>query len=277
MRCVSLTGFASNMENKHRKVVITGITGVLGQALGKRFHQEGAFVIGVSRSNQFEAPWLSQLLTLDQNSLADVGPILDVDPDVIILNAGQIEKEIGDHGEPLPQHADSINRINYQWPCDVAMGAMNRSWTHPLDVIAIGSIADCCPSSFGPVYHSSKIALHYFWTGAGPIFHAGSQQQIRLRLYRPGAIKSDLAWAPVNRLIEGGKGHQMRKKRVAAPPSGEQVADHFHKWFLKPNAWVGGWGEPISFKALRLIFGCFPNLFYKMQCWAWKKQSRFSQ
>lgn len=257
------------------KIVITGVTGVLGQALGKQFHREGGSVVGVSRSDTFQAPWMEQLICSPQETVQDVDQLLDLDPDVIILNAGQIEREIGEKGEPMADHVNSINKVNYQWPCDVAMRAMQRRWTHPVDIIAIGSIADCCPSSFGPVYHSSKIALHYFWTGVGPIFYYGSEEKIRLRLYRPGAIMSDLAWAPVNRLIPEGKGHQMRKKRVAGAPTGEQVATHFYSWYQKPDAWVGGWGEPFSFKALRSIFGSFPNLFYKMQRYAWRKQSRF--
>ncbi|EGJ32279.1 MULTISPECIES: hypothetical protein [Moorena] len=96
-----------------------------------------------------------------QQTLEDAQRWLEYDPDVIILNAGQIETEVGDGGVPLVEIVESMNRVNYSWPALVALEAAKLKRERPLDVVAIGSIADGSPSCFGPVYHSGKIALHY--------------------------------------------------------------------------------------------------------------------
>lgn len=259
-----------------KKVIITGISGVLGTALAEKYKAEGWEVIGVSRKADYSNPCVDRVIVSQQNSLEDARLILDERPDLLYLNAGQIETSVGPNGEPLASVASSMNVVNYLWPCDVAMTASEMTWDKEIEIIAIGSIADCCPSSFGPVYHSGKIAIHYFWTGTGPIIWFGSNQKIRMRLYRPGAIKSDLAWAPANRLAPDGKGIKMRKKRVAGAPDGQKVAERIFKWSLNKNAWVGTYDEPISFKFLKILFSLFPNLFYKIQILGWKKESKFS-
>lgn len=114
---------------------------------------------------------------------------------MVILCAGQIESEIGEMGLPLAEQTESIHRINAVFPSLVAIAAAETPHEKPLDVMAIGSIADGSPSSFGPVYHASKIALHYFYTGVGPIAHHANPR-LRLRLHRPGAIQGPLSSAP---------------------------------------------------------------------------------
>jgi len=259
-----------------QKVIITGISGVLGKALAKKYKSLGCHVIGVTRRTDFSDPNVDDIIVSEQRSIEDAQTILSHKPDILFLNAGQIEKEIGPAGEPLTETSASMNIVNYLWPCDVTMVACQQQWEKPIEIIAIGSIADCCPSSFGPVYHAGKIAIHYFWTGTGPIIWFGSKQKIKMRLYRPGAIQSDLAWAPANRHSPNGKGIKMRKKRVDGAPDGDRVAERIHKWSLKKNAWVGTYDEPLSFKALKVLFSLFPNLFYRIQLLGWKKESKFA-
>lgn len=102
------------------------------------------------------------------------------------------------------------------------------------------------PFQFFPSLPFIKDCTSLFWRWSRTWYHAGSQQQIRLRLYRPWAIKSDLAWATCQSLDQGRERPLDEKNRVAAAPSGEQVVDYFHRWFLKSDAWVGGSGEPKS-------------------------------
>lgn len=259
-----------------RKVIITGISGVLGKALAKKYKAQGYKVVGVTRKTDYSDPNVDEIIVSEQRTIEDAQAILNHKPDILFLNAGQIETEIGPAGEPLTSTSSSMNIVNYLWPCDVTMVACQMTWEKPIEIIAIGSIADCCPSSFGPVYHAGKIAIHYFWTGTGPIIWFGSKQKIKMRLYRPGAIQSDLAWAPANRLSPDGKGIKIRKKRVDGAPDGNQVAEKIYKWSLKKNAWVGTYDEPLSFKALKIIFSLFPNLFYRIQLLGWRKESKFS-
>ena len=258
-----------------KTVVITGISGTLGQALGKEYISKGWHVIGVSRSDELEGKGtsFSALHTSPQESVEDARHLLDLDPDLLILNAGQIETEIGDQGLPLTDMVESMNRVNYTWPAVVATEAGHRDWDHPLDIIAIGSIADGAPSPFGPVYHAGKIAIHYFWLGVGPIVHHASNGNVRMRLYRPGAIKGPLAWAPVNRLNE--KGYKIRKKRVDGAPEAERVARDIIAWIEKGKGWVGTWDEPISFRIFKYLHSFFPNLSYKAQMLGWKKGSKW--
>lgn len=256
-----------------KKVIITGISGTLGQALGKEYLQRGWEVIGVSRRNTLDGDYFSRLITSNQQNEENASKLLDVEPDLIILNAGQIETEIGSAGEPLIELVDSLVSINYYWPSIVALKAAELSLKKNLDIIAIGSIADGSPSCFGPVYHATKIALHYFWTGVGPIVYHKSNKKIRMRLYRPGAIKGPLAWAPVNRLNE--KGYKIREKRVNSTPDAEKVARHIANWIEKGKQWIGTYDEPFSFRLLKLIHTLMPNLYYKIQLLAWKKGSKF--
>ncbi len=174
-------------------------------------------------------------------------------------------------GVPLTSVTESITRVNYTFPAVLSLEAAQLERNRPLDIIAIGSIADGSPSCFGPVYHASKIALHYFISGVGPIVH-NANRNIRLRLYRPGAIKGPLSWAPVNRLNE--KGYKIRAKRCDAAPEGHVVARTIARW-IDGNEWVGTYEEPFSFKIFKWLFALAPNLFYKLQLLGWRKGSKF--
>ncbi len=254
-----------------KTVVITGISGVLGSALGKYYLKEGWKVVGVTRRSNLEGDWFSEICVNNQANAEDAGKLLAYDPDLIIVNSGQIETQIGKMGEPLLEQFESITRINYIFPAIVGIEASQHKLNHPLDIIAIGSIADGSPSCFGPIYHASKIALHYYVSGVGPIIHHANPN-IKLRLYRPGAIKGPLAWAPVNRLNL--KGYEIRAKRVNSAPDGDIVAEHIAKW-IESGEWVGAYDEPFSFKIFKYLFALAPNLFYKLQLMGWKKGSRY--
>lgn len=257
-----------------KTVVITGISGTLGRAFGKAYVKKGWRVIGVSRQKiAGSGEFFTELHTSPQQSVEDAAQLLEYDADLVILNAGQIETEIGTGGVPLTEVAESMNRVNYTWPAAVALEAAKLQRNRPLDLIAIGSIADGSPSPFGPVYHAGKIALHYFWLGVGPTVYYASNGMIRMRLYRPGAIKGPLAWAPVNRL--NSKGYTIRKKRVDGAPEAEQVAEDIIKWIEKGKGWVGTWDEPLSFRFFKHLHSFFPNFYYKVQMFGWRKGSKF--
>ncbi|MBD3167214.1 SDR family NAD(P)-dependent oxidoreductase [bacterium] len=255
-----------------KTVVITGISGTLGQALGAQYVRKGWRVVGVSRKDDLEGEYFTDLLVSPQTTVEDAQKLLEYDPDIILLNAGQIETEIGEGGVPLSEMVESMNRVNYTWPALVCLEAAKLKRNRPLDVITIGSIADGSPSAFGPVYHAGKIAIHYFVSGVGPIvYHAN--RNIRMRHYRPGAIYGPLAWAPVNRLNE--KGYQIRAKRVQGAPSADTVARKIVKWIEDGKEWVGTYEEPFSFKIFKYLFTLAPNFFYKLQLLGWRKGSKF--
>ena len=254
-----------------KTVVITGISGVLGSALGRYYIQQDWKVIGVSRNSKLKGDYFTELCVNRQESVDDARTLFSYEPNLIILCSGQIETEIGEKGLPLQEQFDSITKINYIFPATVGIQASYLKPKNPLEVVAIGSIADGSPSCFGPVYHASKIALHYFYGGVGPIA-CYANPAVRLRLYRPGAIKGPLAWAPVNRLNE--KGYKIRAKRVNGAPEGDQVARKIAKWIEK-KVWVGTYKEPFTFKIFKYIFVLVPNFFYKLQSFGWRKGSKF--
>lgn len=257
---------------EHQRVIITGISGTLGEALGRQYLRRGWHVIGVSRKKEVENGQFSELHTSAQQTVEDANALLDLKPDRIILNAGQIETEIGPKGEPLTETALSINTVNYLFPMTVALEASRRGVEKALDIVVIGSIADGSPSAFGPVYHASKIGVHYFVSGVGPILNAANPL-IRLRLYRPGAVKGPLAWAPVNRLNESG--YKIRKKRVDGAPHADVVADKIVRW-IDGKGWIGTYEEPFSFKIFKWWFALAPNSFYRLQRLGWRKGSKFA-
>ena len=252
------------------KVIITGITGTLGGALGKLYLERGWDVYGVTRQSIRTHPSCSQVVTSDQTSIDDALVQLEIDPDLVFLNAGAIEKEIGEMGEPLSEVTQSITTINYTFPAVFALEAAQKA-KKPMDIIGIGSIADGSPSAFGPVYHASKVALHYFIQGTSPIL-GHSNPHIRLRLYRPGAIHGPLSWAPKNRLNE--KGRKLRARRCESAPPAEKVARHVEK-FQKSNKWIATYDEPLSFKFLKFFYALAPNLYCRMQHWAWRRASKY--
>lgn len=255
-----------------KKVIITGITGTLGSALGDLYLKRGWEVYGVTRQSMQRYPSCSQVITSDQSSIDDARALLKIEPDLVFLNAGAIEKEIGDMGEPLPKVTESITTINYTFPAVFALEA-TKSAQKPMDIIAIGSIADGSPSAFGPVYHASKVALHYFIQGTSPIL-GYSNPNIKLRLYRPGAIHGPLSWAPVNRLNENG--YKVRAKRCKNAPPADKVALHVEK-FQKSNKWVTNYDEPLSFKLLKFFYALAPNQYCRMQHMAWRRASKFKR
>lgn len=255
-----------------KRVLITGISGTLGAALGRHYQGLGWEVIGVSRrvSNEGGAA-CTRLVANAQHDLADAQKLLAEDPDVAILNAAQIETAIGDGGLPLPEQTSDIYRINAVFPSLFALAAAEKRRGRRLDVVAIGSIADGMPSSFGPVYHASKIALHHFFTGTAPIAY-GRDPLLRLRLYRPGAIRGPLSWAPALRL--GERGIALRRRRCERAPDAERVARAIARW-IESDRWVGTWGEPLSFRALKLLFALAPDVYARLQQLGWQKGSRF--
>ncbi|MHA7836133.1 MAG: SDR family NAD(P)-dependent oxidoreductase [bacterium] len=257
------------------RVVITGITGTLGESLGRHYREAGSEVIGVSR-RPGEADEAGEACTRRvanaQRDAADARALLDLDPDLLFLVAGQIEEELGEGGMPLAQTTIDVVSINQLFPSLVAIEAAARPRARRLDVIAVGSIADGAPSCFGPVYHASKIGLHHFYTGVAPIAFEHNPK-VRLRLYRPGAIQGPLAWAPVRRLND--RGRRIRARRVEGAPEGARVAEHLAR-FAESDRWVGTWDEPISFQLLKLLFGLAPNLYARLQQAGWRRGSRFA-
>jgi len=253
------------------RVVITGITGTLGASLGRHYREAGSEVLGVGRRTGSPGEACTRRVVNPQRSLADARALLDLEPDLLFLVAGQIEEELGEGGMPLAQTTIDIVAINQIFPSLVAIEATHRPRRRRLDVVAIGSIADGAPSCFGPVYHASKVGLHHFYTGVAPIALAHNPK-VRLRLYRPGAIQGPLAWAPVRRLNE--RGRRIRARRVENAPDGARVAAHVAR-FVESDRWVGTWDEPISFQLLKLLFGLAPNLYARLQQLGWRRGSRF--
>ena len=255
-----------------KKVIITGITGTLGSALGELYLKRGWEVYGVTRQSISGHPACNQVIANPQTSIDDALALLKIEPDLVYLNAGAIEKEIGPMGEPLSEVTQSITTINYTFPAVFALEAAKLA-KKPMDIIAIGSIADGSPSAFGPVYHASKVALHFFVQGTGPIL-GYSNPNIKLRLYRPGAIHGPLSWAPVNRLNE--KGYKVRAKRCDSAPPAEKVALHIEK-FQQSSKWIANYDEPISFKLLKFFYALAPNHYCRMQHFVWRRASKFKR
>jgi NAD(P)-dependent dehydrogenase (short-subunit alcohol dehydrogenase family) len=256
-----------------KRVLVTGISGTLGAALGREYLARGWEVVGVSRQGVLDDPGAcTRLVANAQEDLADARKLLDEAPDVAILNAAAIETAVGDGGLPLPEQTEAIYRINAIFPSLFALAAAAARRARPLDVVAIGSIADGMPSSFGPVYHASKIALHHFFTGVGPIAeHA--RPGLRLRLYRPGAIRGPLSEAPMIRLNE--RGTALRRRRCERAPEAARVARAIAD-FVERGGAVGTWGEPLSFRALKLLFALAPDAYFRLQRLGWRKGSRFA-
>ena len=255
-----------------RRVVVTGITGTLGDALGRVCLARADHVIGITHRRGAESLACDRLVCNAQRSETDAHELLDLDPDVLILNAGAIETEIGPAGLPQASAVASIHAINAVFPALVAIAAGERGAKRRLDVVAVGSIADGSPSCFGPVYHASKAALHHFYAGTAPIAHA-AHPNVRLRLYRPGVIQGPLSWAPVLRLNE--RGRKIRARRCDDAPAADWVAESIVRW-IEGDAWVGGDREPLSFRALKLCHALAPNTYARLQHFGWRRGSRFT-
>jgi len=255
-----------------KTVVITGITGTLGAALGRACRARGDAVVGVSRRPFEKDELCDRAVRNGQRTAEDARALLAHDPDLVLLCAGQIEGEVDETGMPLAEQVESLHAINALFPSFVAVEAARRPRARPLDVVAIGSIADGSPSCFGPAYHASKVALHHFYTATAPIA-ATASPGLRLRLYRPGAIRGPLAWAPTLRLNE--RGRKIRARRCEGAPDADAVAAGVLRFAAGDRA-VGTWYEPLSFRALKLLFALAPNAYAGLQHLAWRKGSRFT-
>jgi NAD(P)-dependent dehydrogenase (short-subunit alcohol dehydrogenase family) len=254
-----------------RRVVVTGISGTLGQALGALYRARGDEVVGVTHREGVDVLHCDRLQYSAQQTIDDARALFDCDPDIVILNAGRIETEVGDGGLPLAEATQEIYRLNAVFPSLVALAAAKPLRSRRLDVVAIGSIADGSPSCFGPVYHASKAALHQFVAGTGPIVHA-ARPHVRIRLYRPGVIRGPLSWAPVLRLNE--RGRSVRARRCEGAPAAEVVARRIADW-IDGDAWIGSDPEPLSFRILKLLHGLAPNAYARLQHLAWRRGSCF--
>lgn len=255
-----------------RRVVVTGVSGTLGAALARTHRARGFEVVGVTHRAELAAPDCDRVVRCAQVDESDARDLLALDPDRLILCAGRIEREIGPAGVPLVEETRGILSLNALFPALVIGAVAERGASRPLDVVAIGSIADGSPSCFGPAYHASKTALHSFVTGAGPIVHA-AHPNVRIRLYRPGVIRGPLSWAPVLRLDE--RAAALRARRCRNAPEPEVVAERIADW-IEGDGWVGGDRAPLSFRALQLFHALAPDLYYRLQMLGWRRGSRFA-
>ena len=262
-------GSAASIQR--RRVVITGVTGTLGEALARTYQARGFEVVGISHRAGAVSSCCDRILRSAQASESDANHLLDLDPDILILNAGRIETSVGPDGVPLAEATCDIFSLNAIFPALVVAAAGARGATRRLDIVAIGSIADGSPSCFGPVYHASKTALHSFITGAGPIVNA-AHRLVRVRLYRPGVIQGQLSWAPLLRLNE--RGASIRARRCRNAPEARVIAERIARW-IDADAWVGSEPAPLSFRALALLHAVAPDFYYRLQRLAWKRGSRF--
>jgi len=254
-----------------RKVLITGVTGTLGQALAKKYRDEGYKVIGVTRHAQSRPLYCDIVLVNAQSTYADAVELWAQDADMMILNAGQIETDTDIGGMPLSNIATQVNQVNYLFPTEVILAGSRSAAKRRVDVIVIGSIADGSPSCFGPIYHASKAAAHQIVTAVGPILHS-LNDNIRVRLYRPGVIYGPLSWAPVLRMNENA--YKIRAARCRKAPDASVVAERIYNFGIS-NTWIGSDRSPISFHILKLFFAICPDLYYKLQIWVWRKGGRF--
>jgi NAD(P)-dependent dehydrogenase (short-subunit alcohol dehydrogenase family) len=255
-----------------KTIVITGVTGRLGAALARLYSLRGDEVIGITRKPDAKVDGCARIVQNEQRSEQDARALFADRPDLVILCAGAIEEEVGPTGLPIPAATRALYEVNAVFPSLVALAATAHAEARAraVDVVAIGSIADGMPSAFGPVYHASKIALHYFYQGVAPI---AAPQGVRLRVYRPGVIRGPLAWAPLIRLNE--RGRRIRARRCADAPEAAVVAARVARW-IDGDRWVGRDAEPLSFRALKLLFAIAPNAYARLQHVAWRKGSRFS-
>jgi NAD(P)-dependent dehydrogenase (short-subunit alcohol dehydrogenase family) len=254
-----------------KRVVITGVTGTLGAALAQAYRSAGCEVVGVSHRETPLPPACHRMVRSAQASADDAERLLELDPDVLILNAARIETEVGPAGVPLVDTTREIFALNAVFPSLVVAAAGARGATRRLDLVAIGSIADGSPSCFGPAYHASKTALHSFIAGAGPIVHA-AHPCVRVRLYRPGVVRGPLSWAPVLRL--NARGAALRARRCRRAPEAAEVAARIVRW-IEGDDWIGSDRAPLSFRALQALHAAAPDLYYRLQRLGWKRGSRF--
>jgi NAD(P)-dependent dehydrogenase (short-subunit alcohol dehydrogenase family) len=265
-------GAASPDSFDRKRVVITGVTGTLGTALAQAYRSEGYEVVGVSHRETPLPAACHRMVRSAQSSADDAERLLDLDPDVLILNAAKIETEVGPAGVPLVDATREIFALNAVFPSLVVAAAGARGATRRLDLVAIGSIADGSPSCFGPAYHASKTALHSFVVGAGPILHA-AHPGLRVRLYRPGVVRGPLSWAPVLRL--NARGAALRARRCRRAPEAAEVAARIVRW-IEGDDWIGSDRAPLSFRALQALHAAAPDLYYRLQRLGWKRGSRFT-
>lgn len=259
-------------SSDRKRVVVTGVTGTLGAALARIYRDGGCEVVGVSHRETATPETCHRLIRSAQATADDAERLLDLDPDILILNAGRIETEVGPAGVPLAQATCEIFALNTVFPSLVVAAVGARGAKRRLDLVAIGSIADGSPSCFGPAYHASKTALHSFIAGAGPIVNS-AHPCVRVRLYRPGVVRGPLSWAPVLRL--NARGAAIRARRCRNAPEAEWVAKRIVRW-IDGDEWIGSDRAPLSFRALQALHAAAPDLYYRLQRIGWQRGSRFA-
>ncbi len=262
-----------SVSSGRKRVVLTGATGTLGAALARVYRAEGFEVVGVSHREAPSPGACHRMVRSAQTTSDDAERLLDLDPDILILNAARIETAIGPAGVPLSEATREIFALNAVFPALVVAAAGIRGATRRLDLVAIGSIADGSPSCFGPAYHASKTALHSYVVGAGPIVHA-AHPCVRVRLYRPGVVRGPLSWAPVLRL--NARGAALRARRCRRAPEASVVAQRIVRW-IEGDDWIGSDRAPLSFRALQALHAAAPDLYYRLQRLGWKRGSRFAE
>ena len=261
----------STASQARRRVVITGVSGALGQAIAQLYARRGWHVVGVSRDDSVAISGCHRVVHSLQRTAEDAAALIALEADLTILCAGQTDVGFHPGGVPDAAETESIYRINALFPALVAIAAATATRARALDVVAIGTVADGAPSAFAPAYHASKVALRYFYAALAPIAR-GVSPALRLRVYRPGVIAGPMSEAALPRLSP--RGARIRRARCARAPSPEVVAAALAA-FVDSRRLVGTFAEPLTLRTARWLWSHLPAVHARLHALAWRSGSRF--
>lgn len=160
-------------------VLITGINGRLGQALGQVFRKDGYRVIGTFRSGKYDP----EMIPLDLRD-PDAASILksqliarDISPALAVLNAADTRKT-----SPELKETEAYIQINHRSQIEISQMLLVEFPC--LKIIFVSSVLAHLQDYLNPLYHQCKSDTEKGLSGLNKDFHK------RIGIFIPGPLKN---------------------------------------------------------------------------------------
>ncbi len=150
------------------RVLLTGASGGLGQAIGRKLHRMGAQLIITGRNEELLAelaePTNAEIIVADLATAAGLNQLVAAcdDVDILIANAG-IGSEIALESE-TPSNIDRVIDTNLRSPMQLATAfvQLKTQQPKPSHVVFVGSLSGLAATPETRLYNATKFGLRGF-------------------------------------------------------------------------------------------------------------------
>jgi NAD(P)-dependent dehydrogenase (short-subunit alcohol dehydrogenase family) len=177
-----------------KKVLITGATRGIGEAVARKFKKEGYYVLGTGTQNKSNIDYIDEYIVSNFNKLEDIEKICDYTfsskIDVLVNNAGI--NIINDFVDIPPSEFIQIQQVNVYAPFRISQQAIKNmienNWGR---IVNVSSVWGIISKSGRASYSTSKFGIDGLTLA---IANEHAHNGILCNSVAPGFIDTDMTW-----------------------------------------------------------------------------------